>query len=166
MFLWGNKEDGTSLEEQWGMVGDIFLVGCQIPDTVVFPEFNKYNPDMTNPRFNTPTGMYEANCGLDNCLKAWGHDEYLWEVLNHHPGNKIPEEGMVMIRYHSFYPWHTGGSYRELMAPKDFQYLEWVKRFNRYDLYTKALVTLDEKEMKAIYQPLLDKYLGAGPVFF
>ncbi len=166
MFLFGNDEDGTSLKEQWGMVGDIFLVGCQLPDTCVYPEFNKDNPDMQNPLYNTPTGMYEANCGIDNCLKAWGHDEYLFQVLSNHPENKIPHEGMAMIRYHSFYPWHTGGSYRELMNEQDYQYLEWVKDFNQYDLYTKSVTTYNLDEIKAYYLPIIEKYLGKGPVYF
>ena len=24
--------------------------------------------------------MYEKNCGLDNVLMSWGHDEYLYQV--------------------------------------------------------------------------------------
>ena len=40
MFLKGSDEDGTSQAEQWGMVGDVFIVGCALPGTCVFPEFN------------------------------------------------------------------------------------------------------------------------------
>ena len=46
MFLWGSDADGTSQAEQWGMVGDVFVVGCALPDTCVYPEFNALNPDM------------------------------------------------------------------------------------------------------------------------
>lgn len=166
MFLWGNDEDGTSLKEQWGLVGDIFLVGCKLPDTCIYPEFNAENPDMNDARYNTDLGMYKANCGLDNCLTAWGHDEYLYQVLMNHPDNRIPEAGMVMVRYHSFYPWHTGNSYAALEGPKDAQYKEWVKDFNQYDLYTKSPKTYDMEEIKAYYLPLIAKYLGKAPVYF
>lgn len=166
MFLWGKDEDGTSLKEQWGLVGDIFILGCKLPDTCIYPEFNVENPDMANPRYNTELGMYEANCGLDNCLTAWGHDEYFFQVLKNHPENKLPEAAMTMIRYHSFYPWHTGNSYEALLGPKDAQYKEWIKDFNQYDLYTKCTKTYDMDEIKAYYMPLIEKYLGKGPVYF
>lgn len=166
MYLWGKDEDGTTLSEQWGLVGDIFLVGCKLPDTCVYPEFNELNPDMHDARYNTEYGMYEPHCGIDNTLKAWGHDEYLYNVLRNHKSNRIPEEGMVMIRYHSFYPWHTGGSYTHLMNERDKLYKEWVLDFNRYDLYTKRAESYNLDEVKAYYLPLIEKYLGNEPVFF
>ena len=48
--------------------------------------------------YSTEYGMYEPNCGLDNVLISWGHDEYLYRVLKNH-GTTIPEEGLAMIRY-------------------------------------------------------------------
>lgn len=164
MYLWGSDEDGTSQAEQWGLVGDVFVVGAALPDTCVYPEFNELNPDMQDERYNTPLGIYEAGCGLDNLHLAWGHDEYLYQVLTNHPENKIPEAGMVMVRYHSFYPWHEGGSYKELLGPKDAQYEAWVKDFNKYDLYTKSNTIYDLDDMKAYYLPIAEKYLGAGPI--
>ncbi len=84
MYLWGADEDGTSQNEQWGLVGDVFVVGCKLPDTCVYPDFNALNPDMNDPRYNTELGIYEAGCGLDNLHLAWGHDEYLYQ------GTKAP----------------------------------------------------------------------------
>lgn len=162
----GCDADGTSLNEQWGMVGDIFLVGCALPESAVFPEFNALNPDMQDARYNTPLGIYTPNCGLDACITAWGHDEYLYQVLRNHPGNRIPEAGMVMIRYHSFYPWHSGGAYRELMSARDHEYLDWVRDFSRFDLYTKSARVYDLAEMRERYQPLIEKYLGTDPIRF
>lgn len=164
MYLKGCDEDGTSQNEQWGLVGDIFVVGCKLPDTVVYPEFNELNPDMQDPRYNTELGVYEEGCGMDNLQLAWGHDEYLYQVLKHHPGNKLPEEGMVMIRYHSFYPWHTGGSYQRLMSEKDKKYKEWITDFNQYDLYSKSDKVFELEEVKDYYQPIAEKYLGSGPI--
>ena len=166
MFLWGNNEDGTSQAEQWGMVGDVFVVGCKLPDTCVYPEFNALNKDMSDRRYNTDLGIYKEGCGLDNVDLAWGHDEYLFQVLHNHSANKLPEEAMVMIRYHSFYPWHTGGSYRQLLNKKDEQYLEWIRDFNKYDLYTKSQKIYDLKDVIDYYQPIAEKYLGTDPIFW
>ncbi len=166
LYRWGCDADGTSQDEQWGMVGDIFVVGCALPDTCVYPEFNVLNPDSHNPEYNTETGIYEEGCGLDALTLAWGHDEYLYQVLRHHSPNRLPEAGMVMIRYHSFYPWHTGGSYAALLSDRDAQYLEWIRDFNKYDLYTKSDKTYDLDQIRAYYQPIAEKYLGAGPICF
>ena len=52
-----------------------------IPDNaVVFPEFNKLNPDMKDKRYNSLYGMYEPNCGLDKLCFAYGHDEYMYKA--------------------------------------------------------------------------------------
>ena len=59
---------------------------------------------------------------------SWGHDEYLYQVLKHN-GTGIPEEGLYMIRFHSFYPWHTGGDYKHLTSAKDESMMKWVNEF-------------------------------------
>ncbi len=166
MFLWGSDEDGTSQAEQWGMVGDVFVVGCALPDTCVYPEFNTLNPDMHNSSYNTTLGIYEKGCGLDKLNLAWGHDEYLYQVLSNHKENRLPEEAMTMIRYHSFYPWHTGGSYTDLLNKKDQAYLETIRDFNRYDLYTKSQKIYELEDVRAYYQPIAEKYLGSGPIYW
>lgn len=164
MYLWGSDEDGTSQAEQWGMVGDVFVVGCALPDSCVYPEFNGTNSDMADARYNTPTGIYEKGCGIDNVDLAWGHDEYLYRVLNNHESNTLPEDAMTMIRYHSFYPWHSGGAYTELLNEKDVKYLELIKDFNKYDLYTKSQKIYNLEDVLDYYQPIAEKYLGTGPI--
>ena len=52
----------------------------------------------------------------------------MYQVLEHN-GHSIPDEGMYMIRYHSFYPWHTGGDYQYLTDNKDSQMLKWILEF-------------------------------------
>lgn len=153
-----NKSDiGVSNEEQWSIVGDTFIVGCQIPDTCVYPEFNKDNPDSHNPKLNTPLGIYEKNIGLDNCLCAWGHDEYLYQILKETP-NTLPEEAYYMIRFHSLYPYHTGGSYNELVSEKDNKMKDMLLTFNKFDLYTKEDMEANVEELKEYYQSIIDKY--------
>ena len=168
MFLWGNGEDGqdgySPKGKQWSLGGDTFVVGCQIPDdAVVFPQFNHLNPDMQDDRYNTPNGMYEAHCGLDQLCFAWGHDEYMYRMLVAN-NTTIPKEGLDMIRYHSAYPMHDKGAYRNLLQEKDEERLEWVRLFNRFDLYTKDGGNDIRNEMDSLwpyYLDLLDKY-GLG----
>jgi hypothetical protein len=42
--------------------------------------------------------MYEPNCGLDQLLMSWGHDEYLYQLLKFN-GAKLPDEALYMIRF-------------------------------------------------------------------
>lgn len=61
---------------------------------------------MHNPKYNTKYGIYKPNCGMKNLKFAWGHDEYLYQMLLHNKVT-IPLEGLYIIRYHSCYPWHN-----------------------------------------------------------
>ena len=65
-----------------------------------------------------------------------------------------------MVRYHSAYPWHTGGAYRQFMNDQDSENLDWVLQFNKYDLYTKDErgLTRTEEELWAYYEPIIAKY--------
>jgi len=170
MFLWGTSEDGqdgySPNGKQWALGGDTFVLGCQIPnEAVVFPEFNKCNPDMSDERYNSKFGVYEPNCGIDNLMWAWGHDEYMYRMLVAN-GTTLPREGLDMIRFHSAYPWHDKGAYRHLMKEEDYEREKWVQLFNRFDLYTKDgenELRGDKmvKELWPYYRGLLDKY-GLG----
>jgi hypothetical protein len=58
-----------------------------------------------------------------------GHDEYLYEFLRKN-NSTIPQLGLGVIRFHSFYAWHKAGEYKHLMKnPEDEELLEWVKRY-------------------------------------
>lgn len=170
MFLWGTAKDGqdgrTADEnaKQWALGGDTFVVGCQIPDdAVVFPEFNSLNPDMKDPRYNTPYGMYEPHCGMDKLCFSWGHDEYLYRMLVANE-TTLPREGLDMIRYHSAYPMQDKGAYQHLLKDEDQERLEWIRLFNRFDLYTKDGendIRTDIDQLWLYYKSLLEKY-GLG----
>ena len=73
--------------------------------------------------------MYTKHCGLDKVLMSWGHDEYLYRVLANHKECTLPQQAMYMIRFHSFYPWHTGGDYTFLTNERDKEMLPWVLEF-------------------------------------
>jgi len=150
-------------EPQWAVVGDTFPVGCRPQPSIVFGEESfQNNPDTYDSRYNTKLGIYKEGCGIENVIMSWGHDEYLYHVLVNHMakmGTSIPEGGLWAIRFHSCYPWHTGGDYGYLTKPQDEKVMEWVKEFNKFDLYTKSTKVPDIKALKPYYQALVDKYL-------
>lgn len=158
IYLWGSDEDGTSEREQWGMVGDTFLMGCRLPNSLILPEYNLLNSDQNNQLYSTDLGIYEPHCGLKKCYVAFGHDEYMYHMLKNNKHN-LPEEALYIIRYHSLYAWHDRGAYKELTNEKDKKMLPWVKQFNKYDLYSKSPTPVNVEELKPYYQSLIDKYL-------
>jgi inositol oxygenase len=144
--LWG--------EPQWGVVGDTFPVGCAYSKDIVFPEYFKANPDRNNPLYQTEYGIYEPNCGLDKLHMSFGHDGYIAEVMKKY----MPEESLYMLRYHSFYSAHRHGAYRHLMTKHDVEMLEWVNKFNVYDLYSKGHTKPNVKELKPYYDDLFAEF--------
>ncbi len=142
-------------EPQWAVVGDTFPVGCGYSEKIVYPEFFDANPDCTDERYNTKLGVYTENCGLDKVKMSWGHDEYLYQIMKDY----LPEPALYMIRYHSFYSQHRENAYSHLMNEKDIEMFEWVKKFNPYDLYTKAPVKPDVQALMPYYRELVAKYL-------
>ena len=144
-------------EPQWGVVGDTFPVGCAYSKDVVFPEYFAANPDLKNPLYQTRYGIYQPNCGLDNVHLSFGHDGYIYEVMK----NYLPTEALYMLRYHSFYAWHRHGAYGHLTNEQDQAMLEWVNRFNPYDLYSKAHTKPDLKQLKPYYDDLFAEFLPA-----
>ncbi|XP_050537213.1 inositol oxygenase-like isoform X2 [Daktulosphaira vitifoliae] len=116
-------------EPQWCVVGDTFPVGCAWGKSIVYRDTTfDNNPDTRNKKYNTKLGIYSENCGLDKILMSWGHDEYLYRVLEHN-NSKIPKEGHYMIKYHSFYPWHSGGDYQHLCTEEDKKMKKWILEF-------------------------------------
>lgn len=155
MFLKGSDEDGTSLKNQCAIVGDTFIVGCPLPKNIVFPEFNCLNSD--EQLWESIYGIYQPNCGLDECIVSFGHDEYFYQVLLYN-GTTIPKEGLDMIRYHSLYSWHTGDEYMHLMNQSDKEKIKNVRLFNKYDLYTKHSEIVNQDI--SYYSKLIEKYIG------
>lgn len=123
-------------EGQWDVVGDTFPIGCAFDDKNIYPDTFINNPDFGHEIYGTKFGIYYPNCGLRNVLLSWGHDEYLYHVVKDQ--STLPEEALAIIRFHSFYPWHTSGAYMELMDEHDVKMLEAVRAFNPYDLYSKS----------------------------
>jgi len=144
-------------EPQWAVVGDTFPVGCAYSDKIVYPEFFKNNPDHKNEVFNSKYGIYEPNCGLKNVHLSWGHDEYVYQMMKDY----LPEPGLYMLRYHSFYAQHRENAYNHLMDDHDREMFKWVDLFNPYDLYSKNPNPPDWSKLKPYYENLVKKYLPA-----
>ncbi|QEF98378.1 hypothetical protein Mal15_24300 [Stieleria maiorica] len=142
-------------EPQWAVVGDTFPVGCRFSDRIVFPQFFADNPDSSDPRYNTEYGVYSHGIGLDNVHLSWGHDEYLYQVVK----DRLPEEALAIIRYHSFYPGHRESAYDHLMNDHDRRMFKWVRAFNPYDLYTKSDRRPDVDALRPYYEELIKEFL-------
>lgn len=147
--LWG--------EPQWAVVGDTFPTGCAYSQKIVFPRFFEANPDSQDPKLQTRNGVYQEGCGLDAVNLSWGHDEYIYHVCKDY----LPIEGLYMLRYHSFYPWHREGEYDYLCNDQDRRLLAAVKDFNPYDLYTKSHTKPDSQALRPFYEELIAEYFPA-----
>lgn len=151
-------------EGQWDVVGDTFPVGCAYDERIIYPGSFVDNPDTKDPIYSTKYGIYSPRCGLDKVMLSWGHDEYLYNICKEQ--STLPEEALAMIRYHSFYPWHSAGAYHgwlffslsavvfcltltaNFMNEKDHEMLKAVKAFNPYDLYSKSDAPPKVSELK------------------
>ncbi|KAJ7478388.1 DUF706-domain-containing protein [Mycena latifolia] len=145
-------------EGQWDVVGDTFVVGCAFSNKIVLPETFAGNPDSKDAVYSTEYGVYQPNCGLDNVMLSWGHDEYLYHIMK--TQSSLPDEALAMIRYHSFYPWHREGAYTHLTNAADAKALAAVRAFNPYDLYSKSDGAVDPAALKPYYEGLIRKYFN------
>ncbi len=146
---------------QWAVVGDTFPVGCAFSEQCVYPEYFQENPDYQHPLYSTKLGIYQANEGLNKVQMSFGHDEYLYQVLKH-SDCQLPEEALFVIRYHSFYPWHSHGAYDYLASEKDGQLLKFVQTFQKCDLYSKVEEEVKVDELLPYYQGLIKKYFSSS----
>jgi inositol oxygenase len=156
LYLRGCDQDGTSVAQQWGIVGDTFVLGHPIPESIVYSQFI---PDT----LKNVQSIYQPEVGLESCWVSFGHDEYLYWVLKNHPQCTLPPEALYTIRFHSMYPYHKGGAYKKLLNNTDRDFLPWVQLFNKYDLYSKSDIPFDtetEVQLKEYYSELAKKFLG------
>ncbi len=144
-------------EPQWAVVGDTFPVGCGHAKEIVYSEFFRDNANYHDSRYNTKYGIYEPNCGLKKVHMSWGHDEYVYQMMKDY----LPEPGLYMLRYHSFYPQHREKAYDHLLDSHDQEMFKWVDLFNPYDLYSKNPTPPNWQELKPYYEDLVAKYLPA-----
>ena len=136
------------------IVGDTYVLGCEIPKSIVY--YDTFPNEIKEIKGN---GIYQEKCGIEKLKLSFGHDEYLYIVLKNNLGHKLSKKYLDIIRYHSFYPWHSNEEYKQFMKPEDYKLLENVKKFNQYDLYSKEdtdFILTDE--IKNYYKKLLIEY--------
>lgn len=140
---------------QWSVVGDIFPVGCKFSDKIVYSNFFESNPDYSE---YDKLGIYTYKCGLDNVYMSFGHDWYLWDVLNYNKSN-IDDNYKSIIRYHSFYAYHQENEYKYLSNNNDEEnILPLLKKFQKFDLYSKNdQDKLDIENLMTYYGEILNE---------
>ncbi|KAF9509068.1 hypothetical protein BS47DRAFT_1365524 [Hydnum rufescens UP504] len=132
---------------QWAVVGDTFVVGCKFDERVIFHETFAANPDSKDPVYSTVNGVYAVYSSASFIVTKprppprtssfWSpqsrlQPRYCYPMEQ----SSLPKQGLAMIRYHSFYPWHGEGACVHLMNSRDYKHLEAVCAFNPYDLYS------------------------------
>jgi len=153
--------------EQFASVGDTFVVGAPISTNFVYSEkgYFENNPDSKNEKYNkSKFGMYKENIGFDNVHMSWGHDEFLAHALQVKNKTSFPPEAFYVVRFHSFYAWHTCNrkqrrGYEHFASDFDWKMLPMIKLFQIWDLYSKSADIPEIKDIKKKYQPLIDKYM-------
>jgi inositol oxygenase len=63
-----------------------------------------------------------------------------------------------MIRYHSCYPAHREGEYSHLMTEHDHRMMDWVRKFNPFDLYSKGHKRPDVEALTPYYRELIAEF--------
>tara|TARA_B100001741_G_C16468253_1_gene558632 strand:- start:148 stop:1086 length:939 start_codon:yes stop_codon:yes gene_type:complete len=142
---------------QYMTVGDTFPLGNKLDKNYVFYDKGYHND---NPDLNLD--LYLDNCGFDNVIFSWGHDEYLAKTLELNKTN-LPPEAIYIIRYHSFYSWHTPSNgimgYKNMASQKDWYMLPLLKCFQKADLYSKTPNIPDNQLIRNLFDLLIDKYI-------
>jgi len=142
---------------QWKVVGDTFPLGAKLSKN--YPFYNE-NYHINNPDLIIDT--FINNTGFDNMIFSWGHDEYLAKILELNNTN-LPKEAIYIIRYHSFYSWHSPSTnirgYTNIASEKDWFMLPLLKCFQKSDLYSKSNIIPSMEYIKQNYNYLFDIYI-------
>ena len=137
-------------------VGDIYPLGIPFEEANIFYdrkfhenniEFKKYKKD------------YNLIKGFDNLDMTISHDYYLYKVLEN---TDIPKEGLYMIRYHSFYAFHTPKNnvrgYEKYADYTDWTNLPLLKLLQKSDLYSKSTEIPKYEDYSEELNNLINKY--------
>ena len=85
---------------QWAIGGDTFPVGCAHRDENKFVELFDKNADRQNESYASHFGIYKEGFGFNQLTMAFGHDEYMYQVLKSAPHCKLPAEALYIVVSH------------------------------------------------------------------
>jgi len=120
----------TPNDYDWTLSCRSRVVGCLAPRCASFSEYRNLNKDGTDPRYNSPNGMYNNKCGLDDVLLMWTGPEYMYHMIKHN-SLAIPEDGLAMLRLFSLGDWHTHSEYDHLASINDEEVRPFVAEFDQ-----------------------------------
>jgi inositol oxygenase len=119
---------------QWSVVGDTFIIGFELPPHAPYQrkQYHETNQQIIE---------YPLFCGFENMIFSFGHDEYMAQVLER-SHTTLLHEFIYIIRYHSFYSWHSPPegiqrAHEEYANDMDWKMLPLLKLFQKCDLYSK-----------------------------
>ncbi|KAL0426945.1 UNVERIFIED_CONTAM: Inositol oxygenase 4 [Sesamum latifolium] len=112
----------------------------------------KENSDFNNPAYNTKNGIYQKDVDLTrfSCHGATTNTCTWYLRKTNQPYLQLHCSSSVST--HSI-----AGAYTHLMNEEDKKNLEWLKKFNKYDLYSKSKVRIDVDKVKPYYLSLIEK---------
>lgn len=124
-------------------IGKVLLLTDEAPENVVC--------------MNRPVKVGAPDCGLDNCMFQWNHDEWAWSRLKDH----LPDELAWLVRYHSILP----GSCVQYMDARDLDYCRrLLKPFARFDQQTKSPLNVPSRRIDR-YRALVERALPSTMTF-
>lgn len=133
------------------LVGDTYPLGCPFEkDSIILSDTFTQNTDNDHSFFQNEYGIYSKNCGFD-CMLFTGHDEMIYRSCKE-SNSKLSEEGLYILRYHSFYPWHSNNGYSKYASEYDFKNKHLLQKFQKLDLYTKSNEPLLETDKEKVLE--------------
>ena len=88
---------------------------------------------------------------------SFGHDGYIGEVMKNYLPRRIPLHAPLSLLLRR----PQARRIRHLMNDHDVEMLEWVNKFNMYDLYSKGHTKPNLKELKPYYDDLFAEFFPA-----
>lgn len=113
----------------WTISSRSRVVGCKIPQRATFSEYRHLNMDEEDSRYNSDTGVYRANCGLEHVSLMWSGCEYMYYLMRHNKAS-LPEEFFAILRYFLLGDWHEHGEYSTLTNAYDDDMLPFIQEFD------------------------------------
>lgn len=155
-------------QPQWAVCGESFPLGCRFASQISSSQFFSVNPDRRRRLYNTPCGMYQARCGLQNVYMSWGGPEYLYLVLLLNQ-TTLPPEAMAIIRYQKFASLTHSTAYHHLLSPEDTRSLPLLAEFQQLSRFRRVAMpdgVLQGDALVKYYSGLIAKYIGEDNLFW